>query len=296
MALEATEGFLTGVAGAESGARSTAAGGVGGRLGAAEAVFGTAACGGVGGRPRDWFLLPRNLEAALRCSGSGATRVCLTEIGVGRALFLGRACSGEDLGIRRWARASVLGLSCSNMDIKELVGGIGSESTASTSCRVFTLRMRRGFLDVVGVGLALRLAARVAAMRLGLLASILASAAPTPAGDWGEKPRARWDDGDVDGALADEAGITIGDALPTTAAFAAVATPRCCRRAATRPAGSTVVSVSTSCPTACPCPCPWWPGCAWRCHECEGERPAATPGLLARSTDDVAARRAPLSR
>lgn len=163
--------------------------------------------------------------------------VCLMGIGVGRVLFRTRDCSGEDIGIRRGDKASLLpALSASNMEIREFVGGMGCESTISASRSVFTLWSRRGLREVDGVGLALRLAASVAAMRLGLLASSLASVAATPAGVCGESPRARSDDGDVDEARV------AADFVVVVVEFVVVvdATPSCCRRAATSPAGRTV--------------------------------------------------------
>jgi hypothetical protein len=58
------------------------------------------------------------------------------------------------------------------MDINEVVGGMGSESTWSlNTLAVPTLVFRLGVL-AFGLGLALRLAARVAAMKLGLLGSM----------------------------------------------------------------------------------------------------------------------------
>jgi hypothetical protein len=63
-------------------------------------------------------------------------------------------------------------LPCSNMDISDPVGGIGSESTASVAVLMLvalTLGFLRGVVGAGGCGLALRLAASVAAMKLGLL-------------------------------------------------------------------------------------------------------------------------------
>lgn len=117
-----------------------AAGGVGGRRGAAAADFLSAAWGGVGGRSYVCVARLRDLDGSLDTEASGATVIFLIVIGVGRVLFPTTDCSGEDFGIRRCARASLLpGLSTSNMEISEFVGGIGCESTASTSCVILTL-------------------------------------------------------------------------------------------------------------------------------------------------------------
>lgn len=72
-------------------------------------------------------------------------------------------------------------------------------------------------------------------MRLGLLPSSFASVAATAAGDCGESPRARRDDGDVDGARAACAAIVF-----VLFVVAVGAAPSCCKRAATSPAGRTV--------------------------------------------------------
>ncbi len=74
------------------------------------------------------------------------------------------------------------------MEIKEFVGGIEAESTASAALKA---PLASTLLDLVvdsalGVGLTLRLAASVAAMRLGLFAptfAISVGAAPAAAGD-----------------------------------------------------------------------------------------------------------------
>jgi hypothetical protein len=74
------------------------------------------------------------------------------------------------------------------MEIKEFVGGIEAESTASAALKA---SLASTLLDLLtdfafGVGLTLRLAASVAAMRLGLFAPIFAisvAAAPAAAGD-----------------------------------------------------------------------------------------------------------------
>jgi hypothetical protein len=71
----------------------------------------------------------------------------------------------------------------SNMDIREVVGGIDTESTAVSLALVVlappTLPTRLGVL-CIGLGLALLLAANVAAMKLGLLVSTRACSRPFP--------------------------------------------------------------------------------------------------------------------
>lgn len=120
--------------------------------------------------------------------------ICLMGIGDGRVLLRTTDGSVKDVGTCRsrgvsWPAAS----STSNMEMSEVVGGIGCESTASKSCSAFTLCIRRGFRSAVTVGLPPRLAASVAAMRLGFLA------AATVAGSCGDaSPRARCGDGDVE--------------------------------------------------------------------------------------------------
>lgn len=107
----------------------------------------------------------------------------------------------------------------SNMDTKEFVGGIGAESTASVafSAPKASILLERRAVFAFGVGLTLRLAASVAAMRLGLFAC---SFEP---GDCDLYPRPRCDSGDETGEAA--------------AAAAAGGDPSCCSLAATRPEG-----------------------------------------------------------
>lgn len=199
-----------GVVEAETVVVSVTTGGVGGRRGAAAADF-LPGCGGVGGPSDDWALALRCLEVGLDVVGMAAAVVCLMGSDVGRALFRTTGCTGEDGGFvlflagdkddgfcRDVEACLPPELSASNKEISESVVEIGCESTVSTSCSAFTLCICLGFRNVVGVGLPPRLAANVAAMRLGLLAPSLT----TPAGYCGESPRDRCDDGEVDGALA----------------------------------------------------------------------------------------------
>lgn len=91
------------------------------------------------------------------------------------SLAVSALLSGRSLSTGSWLSSAALTGSPfprSNIEMSEFVGGMGSESTASlvVVLTVPTLTLRLGVL-VFGVGLTLRLAASVAAMKLGLLGS-----------------------------------------------------------------------------------------------------------------------------
>ncbi len=111
----------------------------------------------------------------------------------------------------------------SNMVTREPVGGIGAESTASAAIKapIASILLDRRAAFIFGEGLTLRLAASVAAMRLGLFAPSFV------AGDGELYPRPRCDSGDDAGEAPDD-----GPA------------PSCCSLAATRPAGDASESIS----------------------------------------------------